>query len=80
MARMDSELYKACMFAKRLQKEGKSGGKANNIAGKYYGFSGSQVAYARIALGAQKKACNSYGEERQRQWDIYNENLALAEG
>lgn len=65
---MEHNLYCACMFAKKLQKQGNSGGKANSIAGNYYGYNGSIVAYARQALKAMYK----------KDWGTYNKALDKA--
>lgn len=53
--KLERELYLACMFAKQMQEEGEYGGLANYKAGRYYGYTASEVAQARNYLKEQYK-------------------------
>jgi len=50
-------LWSACMFAKKLVSQGMDAGLANYKAGQYYGYSASDVAWARNQL---KQAPSKY--------------------
>ena len=52
--RLEKELFKAAMFAKKLQNDGVNPGLANYKAGQYYGYSASDVAWARNQLKQAK--------------------------
>lgn len=47
---LEKTLWRACMFAKKMQNEGMSPGLANYKAGLYYGYSSSEVGTARQTL------------------------------
>ena len=47
---LEKDLFKACMFAKKLVKNGKNPSLANYIAGQYYGYSASDVGWGRNQL------------------------------
>ena len=52
--RLEKELFKAAMFAKKLIADGVSPGLANYKAGQYYGYSASDVGWARTQLRQSK--------------------------
>lgn len=47
---LEKDLYAACMFAKKMQREGMAAGLANYKAGQYYGYTSSEVGAARNTL------------------------------
>jgi hypothetical protein len=53
-ARLPKELFAAAMFAGKMQKDGIQPGLANYKAGQYYGYSASDVAWARNQLKQSK--------------------------
>ena len=55
---LEKDLFKACMFAKRLVENGVEPGLANYKAGQYYGYSASDVAFGRNQLKQAKSKCN----------------------
>lgn len=52
--RLPKELFKATMFAKKMIEDGVDVGLAHYKAGQYYGFSASDVGYARSQLKQAK--------------------------
>lgn len=48
--RLEKDLFKACMFAKKMIEDGVSPGLACYKAGQYYGYSASDVGWARNQL------------------------------
>lgn len=57
--RLSKELFAAAMFAKKMQDDGINGGLANYKAGQYYGFSASDVGFARNQLKQAKSIFNN---------------------
>ena len=55
--RLGKDLFKACMFASKMVKDGVAPGLANYKAGQYYGYSASDVGYGRNQL---KQVNNTY--------------------
>lgn len=71
---LEKDLWSACMFAKKLQREGMAGGLANYKAGQYYGYTSSEVGAARATLRMEYGARDfyksngktKYGKSRRR--------------
>lgn len=57
---LEKPLWMACMFAKKLQREGMDAGLANYKAGQYYGYSSSDVGAARATLRLEYGARDFY--------------------
>jgi uncharacterized protein YjbI with pentapeptide repeats len=55
------KLFRACMFAKKMISQGTNIGLAHYKAGQYYGYSASDVAWARNQL---KQPKNKYSDKR----------------
>jgi hypothetical protein len=53
-AKLPKDLFKAAMFAKLLVEKGTNPGLANYKAGQYYGYSASDVGFARSQLKQTK--------------------------
>jgi len=47
---IEKDLFKACMFAKKMIADGVPIGLAHYKAGQYYGYSASDVAWGRTQL------------------------------
>ena len=61
--RLPKELFKACMFAKTMIENGTPPGLANYKSGQYYGYSASDVGWARTQL---KQARPVYSNNKKR--------------
>lgn len=51
---LEKDLFRACMFAKKMIDDGVDPGLANYKAGQYYGYSASDVGYGRTQLKQSK--------------------------
>ncbi len=78
-ARLEKNLFKACMFAKKIIENGESSGLANYKAGQYYGYSAEDVGWARNQL-KQIRSQHTWNQNEPKEDMIEVKSIKIVKG